>query len=476
MEQVRPPDGYAKGDPDKDFFVSMLTRDIDLDAAILDLLDNCLDGVQRQLQANPAAPSSRTPYDGYWAHLELSPSSFVIEDNCGGIERSIAQDRAFRMGKSNPGDTIGAIGMYGIGMKRAIFKLGTSARVETRHLEDSYVAVISPDWISGPDWDIPLYNEVASFSQAGTRIRIDMLHPEIAQSFDKDANNFINSLTLSISQHYALILEKGFSITINGRSIRPSPFLFFLDQNSDDSTRIMPYRFAGTVDGVAVDIIAGLYRRIPSDDEAEDDNERRNLRGGNAGWSIACNDRIVVYQDTSRLTGWGENSVPRYHGQYSAFSGLVLMSSGDPRLLPLTTTKRGLNTSTDVFFRVREQMQKATKIYTNFTNKWKSFPKERDELYASVESVSIDDVPGLGEGTNPSRAVQEPIPGQEAALQLPTPRRSSESMSRITFERTQAEVELVRNYLFGDQRVSNGLIGSTCFDRILDSTRPKSAP
>ena len=34
--------------PTKEFFVEMLTRDIDLTDAILDLLDNCLDGVLRK--------------------------------------------------------------------------------------------------------------------------------------------------------------------------------------------------------------------------------------------------------------------------------------------------------------------------------------------------------------------------------------------------------------------------------------------
>ena len=33
--------------PVKSFFVSMLTRDIQLEEAILDLLDNCVDGVLR---------------------------------------------------------------------------------------------------------------------------------------------------------------------------------------------------------------------------------------------------------------------------------------------------------------------------------------------------------------------------------------------------------------------------------------------
>ena len=37
----------AAGSPTKQFFVDMLTRDIDIKDAILDLLDNCLDGVVR---------------------------------------------------------------------------------------------------------------------------------------------------------------------------------------------------------------------------------------------------------------------------------------------------------------------------------------------------------------------------------------------------------------------------------------------
>ena len=42
----------AQGFPTKEFFVGMLTRDIELNDAILDLLDNCLDGVVRQKKGN----------------------------------------------------------------------------------------------------------------------------------------------------------------------------------------------------------------------------------------------------------------------------------------------------------------------------------------------------------------------------------------------------------------------------------------
>ncbi len=35
-----------------------------------------------------------------------------------------------------------------------------------------------------------------------------------------------------------------------------------------------------------------------------------------AGWTIVCNDRVVVHRDKSRLTGWGDGGVPSYHNQF----------------------------------------------------------------------------------------------------------------------------------------------------------------
>ncbi|MBF0956152.1 MAG: hypothetical protein HXK15_07140, partial [Actinomyces sp.] len=44
---TKPSTDQAQASPTKQFFVSMLTRDIGLADAILDLLDNCLDGAMR---------------------------------------------------------------------------------------------------------------------------------------------------------------------------------------------------------------------------------------------------------------------------------------------------------------------------------------------------------------------------------------------------------------------------------------------
>src|SRR4051812_26677423 len=82
--------------PEKDFFISMLTRDIDLQDAILDLLDNCVDGAIRD---RSDALAEKDSFKGYWARIDFDENKFCIEDNCGGIPWKIAKDYAFRLGR-----------------------------------------------------------------------------------------------------------------------------------------------------------------------------------------------------------------------------------------------------------------------------------------------------------------------------------------------------------------------------------------
>src|SRR5581483_10252834 len=114
----------AQASPTKQFFVSMLTRDISLDDAILDLLDNCLDGAMR------IADGHKVDYGQHFVKIALAKDQFSIEDNCGGIPRDVAINYAFKMGREmyyNGASDTETIGMYGVGMKRAIFKMGKNA-------------------------------------------------------------------------------------------------------------------------------------------------------------------------------------------------------------------------------------------------------------------------------------------------------------------------------------------------------------
>ena len=69
----------ANGQPTKEFFVEMLTRDIELNDAILDLLDNCLDGVVR-MSAGKSKLEDSAFYQGFSAEINVSSEGFSIKD------------------------------------------------------------------------------------------------------------------------------------------------------------------------------------------------------------------------------------------------------------------------------------------------------------------------------------------------------------------------------------------------------------
>src|SRR6185437_16784835 len=133
--------------PTKAFFVHMLTKDIELEDAILDLLDNCVDGALRSAKAPAGA---ERPYEGYFAELTFTGAEFSIKDNCGGISNEV-RDSEFRLGRP-PGDktdeNLPTVGTYGIGMKRAAFKIGYDTRIQSHTDRSGFSVHISRDWMS----------------------------------------------------------------------------------------------------------------------------------------------------------------------------------------------------------------------------------------------------------------------------------------------------------------------------------------
>ena len=132
-------------EPTKQFFVRMLTRDIELLDSILDLLDNCIDGIIRTQSAQQNASSK--PISGFFAKITATADKFVIEDNCGGIPKkyrprkwlSDSADRRTKIGAGrSQGCQEGTVGLYGIGMKRAIFKMGRQATITTEHGSEAF--------------------------------------------------------------------------------------------------------------------------------------------------------------------------------------------------------------------------------------------------------------------------------------------------------------------------------------------------
>ena len=337
--------------PFKSFFVSMLTRDIQLEDAILDLLDNCIDGILRSNQKR-----GTRPYEGYKADIEFNSADFTISDNCGGIPWDL-HEYAFRMGpprRETQDRPVGSVGVYGIGMKRAIFKIGEHCLISTRNASDQYEVDIEPDWMRNErQWRIPVRSSDKDMAFDGTTIYVSKLNPGISETFGAGARSFNALLYRMIATRYAYIIDKGFEVTINGKTVSPRTTKIILDDSdSNVGESIKPFVFEANYDGVDVYLVVGFTRPIPSENEIKDEQEAVRYSTVDAGWTILCNDRAVVYCDRSELTGWGEARVPRYHTQFIAISGIVEFKSDDPGKLPTTTTKRGIDASDPLYLQV----------------------------------------------------------------------------------------------------------------------------
>jgi hypothetical protein len=466
----------VNANPTKDFFVSMLTRDIELEDAILDLLDNCVDGIQRKTRGHLSAEK---PFNGYFARITFSGESFTIEDNCGGIPLDNAVEYAFRMGRPSEireDEGLSVIGTYGIGMKRAIFKMGRDCKVESRTRDDCFSVSIPPEWFTDPeDWDFDLNTLEQGEYPYGTRIVVKELNKPISDKFFE--RNFESNLIARIAQAYSFILGKGFKVEVNAKAITPKPLSLLLDTNSEEKNVIRPYMYTDVINGVQIYLAVGFYRPMPSDEEIEDDETGTRYSSATAGWTVICNDRVVLYCDKTKLTGWGDAGVPGYHTQFITISGVVQFTSSDARELPITTTKRGIDASSEVYMTAKNYMREGMRLFTDYTNRWKS-DKITEKLHSgSAISVPITQIATTIKQVADIEALRSVPKTQNAkrfkpTLPMPVSDPEKQSKSSIKFVKSVEAVKLVSGYLFdGDHNVNPSEVGEECFDFVLDRAK-----
>ena len=457
--------------PVKSFFVDMLTRDIELVDAILDLLDNCVDGILRQ----KGKSSGENPYEGFEAEIKFDENSFSISDNCGGIPQEF-QSYAFRMGKERENRETGLpmVGVYGIGMKRAIFKIGKECSILTQNQGYCYKVEITPDWLQdSEEWDLPVSDSARSGGEDGTTIDISKLNENIAIRFGKEQADFTGELTEKVQTHYAFILDKGFQVKINGNEVEAKTTKLIFDaveEVEDTDIAIRPYIFETEDDGVKIFLSVGFTMPIPSQDEINDEPKEERYSSIDAGWTIICNDRAVLYCDRTELTGWGEATVPRYHTQFIAISGIVEFQSDDASKLPTTTTKRGIDAASSRYLQLKNRMREGIKIFTHYTYKWKGNTNE-SQKHMNLENLrTLDEIKKETEKLklNP---VRSGLKGKQFIPKLPMPESQEPTLKHISYSKDLDDIQTVQTYLFDEEEVKPSKVGEECFDLILEEAQ-----
>ncbi len=383
--------GRANAEPTKAFFVRMLTRDISLEDCILDLIDNSVDSAWRSSGDRPSSFDESGSLETYQIEVEFTRGFFSITDNCGGLSLDDAANYAFTFGRRDDDvekeDEAFSVGVYGIGMKRAIFKLGNeiliTSTVDPKDDNGSFrVPINVSNWLSqenGGSWDFSI-EEAQPLPSNGLKIEVTQLPDPVDEKFDDVS--FQNSLRRTISHDYLIPLRRGLRIIVNGVQV-PTARLQFRH-----GEEFAPLKSAYTEDGVAVELIAGMRSLPPEDDGPEQPGRSDDI----SGWYVICNGRAVLSADRTAATGWGSGQIPKWHSQYGGFLGIVFFAAADPSLLPMTTTKRSVDASSGLYRRALARMSEPTRAWVDYTNERKAdleTAKEREAKTTSSDPSAL---------------------------------------------------------------------------------------
>lgn len=363
----------AQALPRKQFFLEMFTRDISLEDCMLDLVDNSIDShlVRKNIEITPLIfGNHKGSYTKGSIKVRCNEDKIEVFDDCGGIDYQDALTSVFCFGHDPGQDAPKRLGAYGIGLKRAIFKMGDQIDIRSQTTDNGFEVNLNvPSWAAREtDWTIPIKPTKAAknSSSAGTEITITKLRNEVKMRL-KDGS-LLNRLHKDVAQTYSFFLEKCADVTVNGTKIEPDPIPI------GGSSELEPARDSFTEDDVKVTLVAAIAP--PGQRTTE-----------KAGWYILCNGRIVVPADKSDLTGWGMG-VPLFHNKFTRFVGLALFESSDTLKLPWTTTKRWVNTESAIFQHARNRMASMTRPITKFlSDLYPPDPAEKSEYRDLLNSV-----------------------------------------------------------------------------------------
>ncbi|MBA7490472.1 hypothetical protein ES702_01010 [subsurface metagenome] len=205
--------GKIIAEPTKTLFISILTQDVDPLDCVLDLIDNSVDSYTRNDYS-----------DKRQIKLKISKQRFEIFDSCGGIALETLKNEVFKFGVEEVKRDKPTLGLYGIGMKRALFKMGKNIYLETDNGECHSILNLDIDtWKTRTEWEMEFEYEDSNLNDKlpYTNIKVNSLYPRISEIFDLE--KFVNDLKKRIEITYSKFITKGIEIQLNDKLLEPFP-------------------------------------------------------------------------------------------------------------------------------------------------------------------------------------------------------------------------------------------------------------
>ena len=423
----------------------MLVRDIGVDGAVLDLIDNAVDAAYNHAGTN-------NDLVDFQIDVSLKADRFVIRDNCGGIEIETARDYAFRFGRAKGFNPAARIGEFGIGMKRAVFRLGKNFTVDSSTTQERFtVSVDVEEWREQEGtWTFPMVIADTPAPESGTTISVRNLHDGVRELFSRQA--YADGIVREVADRHNEAIQKGLGISIN--EAPADVRLHELLAGSDVAPLNQRDQLFSGGHPVELRIVAGIGR------------DRRPVT--ESGWNVYCNGRLVVKADRTELTGWGTDDpesgagTPAWHPQYARFRGFVYFRSQFPGALPWTTTKTEIDEHSDVYRNALGKMRSAIRSFSRFTNDLK---QEREDFEQSDGEIpetiarALDYARYLSIDAAPPSRFKLP---ERAAV---TPPPSGPRIANILFKVEAARVEELKEAL--DLKTYRQ-VGEAAFERLYE--------
>lgn len=354
--------------PTKELFVHVLTRDIRLEDAVLDLIDNSIDGAKK------LRPGSTDSFEGLWVKIRCEKDRFSIDDNCGGIDIDIARNYAFRFGRDpKMARTPNSIGQFGVGMKRALLRFGRHFSIRSKADKEFLVVIDVDDWLKKPEWNFG-FQEIKDRQPdelAGTEIIVTQLTADAATRFP--TKEFITALKNAVEHKQADYMSRGLDIWIGADRLGPKPFDLLFDDKMKPSRKEKIY-FENSDAPVRAEFIVGVGESSPME----------------AGWYVACNGRVVLTADQSRVTGWDtviSDGLPKYHNQFSRFRGYAMFDCIDAGRLPWNTMKTGVDPDSAIYQDARREIMILMRPVIDFLNRLDAEKDEPDDARPLTQLV-----------------------------------------------------------------------------------------
>jgi hypothetical protein len=115
-------------------------------------------------------------------------------------------------------------------------------------------------------------------------------------------------------------------------------------------------------------------------------------------------------------------------------------------------------------------MREGMRIFTNFTNRWKTREDEARVYIKKAVPLSFEDIKVQAQQLHFNPATKSYPLGDIYRPQLPLPLKLEPTMRRISFVKEKAKIEMVAQY-FGDTDLKPSDVGERSFDTIYEEAR-----